>query len=322
MHGLERDRSVAERYRRFARLEARGKSPLYERLCEGVADDRELLGFLATQPADKRQPNLLLAAVRHRFGTPPDYAAFRAAVLGQPAELAAELAVRRTQTNEPGRCAALLPVLAALPQPLALLEVGAAAGLCLLGDRYAYAYGPRRVGAAEVVFPCAPLGPVPVPERPPEVAWRAGIDLDPIDLGDADAVAWLEALVWPEERDRLDRLRAAVAIARRDPPRVVAGDLVERLQAVADEAPAGATLVVFHTAVLAYLAPARRAAFAEAVRALPGAVWIANEAPGVVASAPDGAPTAPAASHFVIARDGRAPLARCDPHGRWLQWLG
>jgi Uncharacterized protein conserved in bacteria (DUF2332) len=34
---------------------------------------------------------------------------------------------RATQTNEAGRCAVLLPVLAALPQPLALLDVGASA---------------------------------------------------------------------------------------------------------------------------------------------------------------------------------------------------
>jgi hypothetical protein len=43
-----------------------------------------------------------------------------------------------TQTNEPGRCAALLPMLARLPEPLALLEVGASAGLCLLPDFYTY----------------------------------------------------------------------------------------------------------------------------------------------------------------------------------------
>ena len=64
---------------------------------------------------------------------------------------------RRTQTNEAGRCAALLPVLARLPQPLALLEVGAAAGLCLLPDRYGYDYGERRLPAPSPdapVFPC------------------------------------------------------------------------------------------------------------------------------------------------------------------------
>ena len=36
---------------------------------------------------------------------------------------------RRTQTNEPARCAVLLPALAQLPQPLALIEAGASAGL-------------------------------------------------------------------------------------------------------------------------------------------------------------------------------------------------
>ncbi len=50
-----------------------------------------------------------------------------------------------TQTNEAARCATLLPVLAQLPQPLALLEVGASAGLCLQPDRYAYDYGDGRV---------------------------------------------------------------------------------------------------------------------------------------------------------------------------------
>jgi hypothetical protein len=35
-------------------------------------------------------------------------------------------------------------VLAGLPQPLAVLEVGAAAGLCLLPDRYGYDYGHRQ----------------------------------------------------------------------------------------------------------------------------------------------------------------------------------
>ncbi|MFE1255308.1 DUF2332 family protein, partial [Streptomyces fungicidicus] len=47
---------------------------------------------------------------------------------------------RMTQTNESARCATLLPVLAALPQPLALIEVGASAGLCLYPDRYRYRY--------------------------------------------------------------------------------------------------------------------------------------------------------------------------------------
>jgi hypothetical protein len=199
-----------------------------------------------------------------------------------------------------------------LPQPLAPLEVGTSAGLCLLPDRYAYDYGGVRVGDASVVFPCRPEGAVPLPAQPPEVAWRAGIDLAPIDLDDPDAVAWLEALVWPEESDRLERLRKAIAIARRDPPRIVQGDLVELLPRVAAEAPPQATLVVFHTAVLAYLERSQRDAVPREADAL-GARWIACEAPGVI-------PALGAAERgFLIGLDGRR-VATCDSHGRWLRW--
>jgi hypothetical protein len=313
MRGAEPERTTAENYRRWAYAEAvASKSPLYAALSAAVAEDPELLAFLERRPPRQRQPNLLLAAVRVLFGLQTDYAAFRAAVLEHQDEVAVVLESRRTQTNEPGRCAPLLPLLAALPQPLALLEVGASAGLCLLPDRYAYDYACHRVGESAVVFPCRPEGPVPLPFELPRVAWRAGIDLAPIDLHDSDAVAWLEALVWPEETDRLERLRAAMAIARRDPPRIVAGDLVELLPELAAEAPRDATLVVFHTAVLAYLEPERRAELGRRAAAA-GATWIACEAPGVL---PALGGTGPG---FVIGVDGRR-VATCDSHGRWVRW--
>src|SRR5690606_3274752 len=89
---------------------------------------------------------------------------------------------RSTQTNEAGRCSVLLPVLAALDGPLALIEVGASAGLCLIPDRYSYRYrtASERVavdpvhGPSRVVLECGAHGPVPA--RVPEVVWRAGID--------------------------------------------------------------------------------------------------------------------------------------------------
>jgi hypothetical protein len=278
-----------------------------------------MLDFLAAHRAPERQPNLLLAAVRFMFGTQPDYERFRSVVLTHRGDVSAVLRTRRTQTNEPGRCAALLPSLSRLPEPLALLEVGASAGLCLLVDRYGYDYDGSRIGSGEVVLPCTVHGDVPLPDRLPEIAWRAGIDLAPVDVGDPVAVRWLEALVWPEETDRLDRLRAAVRIARRDPPRVVAGDLLDRLGEIASQAPRDATLVVFHTAVLAYLPVEGRRRFADAMAAL-GAEWISCEGPGVLDLHRSSAqPVAP--SHFVLARGGRDPVAYCDPHGRWLQWL-
>jgi hypothetical protein len=125
MLGHDPTASTSENYRRFAALEARGTSPLYEHICAGISADRELLGFLGELPPRCRQPNLLLGVVRYAFGVQPTYGAFRETVLGHREQVADLLLRRRTQTNEPGRCAALLPILAALPQPLALLEVGA-----------------------------------------------------------------------------------------------------------------------------------------------------------------------------------------------------
>src|SRR5262249_24650192 len=108
---------------------------------------------------------------------------------------------------------------------------------------------------------CVPRGPVPLPERLPVIAWRAGLDLNPLEVTDDDDVHWLSCLVWPGEGDREERLAAAVAAARRDPPAIYRGDLLTDLPALAAQAPAGATLVIFHSAVLAYVAPEGRRRF-------------------------------------------------------------
>ena len=85
--------------------------------------------------------------------------------------------------------------------------------------------------------------------------------------------------MWPGEGDRLSRLRAALDIARREPPLVVRADLLDDLGAVVADVPSGATLVIFHSAVLTYVPPEHRDGFATQVAKL-GAVWIANEGPG------------------------------------------
>jgi hypothetical protein len=315
---------IADGWRRFAR-EAAGRSPLYVEIAEAVADSPWTLDFLAAMPEAKWQPNVLLAVVRYRFGTPGSGQEFLALVRARAEEIAATMAVRSTQTNEPARCATLLPVLARLPQPLALLEVGASAGLCLLPDYYAYDYGGHAVeprvasGVEPPRFTCRAGAGTPLPEQGVEVAWRAGLDLNPVDLRDEAEVRWLEALVWPGEEYRLPRLRAACEVARVVSPRLVKGDLRTDVPSLAAQAPAHATLVVFHTAVLAYVRdPEDRAAFARSVGQT-GAVWIANEGPGNIPGAPDldGAHPDPAA--FLLCVNGQ-PTAWTDGHGTWIDW--
>jgi hypothetical protein len=118
---------------------------------------------------------------------------------------------------------------------------------------------------------------------------------------------------------RRARLRAAAALATAEPPLLVRGDLVDDLPALAAQAPAGATLVVFHTSVLYQVPPPRSRAFATVVRALPGH-WIANEGPDVLTYDTLRAP--PDAAHRnVLALDG-TPLAWTSAHGQSMTWLG
>ena len=320
MTGHDPAKGIAENYREFARLEAHGRSPAYESLAESVAGDPVILRFLTSLPPEKRQPNLLFAAARYLSGAPADITRLRTLVTEDRAELSEQMLARRTQTNEPARCTALVPALAQLPPPLALLEVGASAGLTLLADRYSYDYGGYRIMGSDPQAPtlrCAPRGPVPLPAQLPQVTWRAGLDINPLDVSNDDDVRWLTCLVWPGEGDREQRLAAAIATARRDPPAVHRGDLLDGLPALAAQAPAGATLVVYHTSVLSYVSVDKRRQFAATVAGL-GAVWLSNESPGVIPDLHvppyDGSPS-------VLARDGRTTLAFADSHGTWLHWL-
>jgi hypothetical protein len=309
--------TIAALYTEFATREAHGVSPAYERLSSAVSRDHAVLALLGTLPAAKRQPNLLFGVVRLLGGPVDDPAAFGEFTVANWPAIEAQMRTRATQTNEAGRCALLLPVLAALPQPLALLEVGASAGLCLYPDRYAYRYGDHQVGAGEPVLDCAVTAMAP-PTGRPEVVWRAGLDLNPLDVTDPADVAWLEALIWPEHAHRRARLRAAAAVAAADPPLLVRGDLVDDLPALAARAPADATLVVFHSSVLYQVPVPRREAFAELVRGLPGH-WIAVEGPDVLSY--DALPPPPdQALHNVLSLDGK-PLAWTRGHGQAIDWF-
>ena len=323
------EQSIAEisaRYTRFADVEARGRSPLYEEIARGVAADRETIGFLLSLPPEKRQPNLLLAAVRHLSGTPAGWSGFRAFLLANRDAVRTAMQQHSTQTNEPARCATLLPVLAQLPQPLALIEVGASAGLCLLPDLYGYDYGSGRIlrperGTGFPVFACSVSEAAPIPAAAPTIVWRAGLDLNPLDAANPAEAAWLGTLVWPEQTERLANLRAALKIAAAYKPRVVRGDLLgERLAQLCREAPKDATLVVFHTAVLAYVAdPADRQAFAQRAMRL-SRYWISSEPPGVFPDIASRAGKSGVPGRFLLSMNG-SPVAWSDPHGASLEWI-
>lgn len=327
--GVDHDATawVQDRYDRFARHEAPGRSPLYADWARQVARDPALARAVAAIAADRRQPPLVFAVARLLGAPEQEGPPWRRWMLAHAAEVARESGRRRVQTNEPLRCAALLPALALIPGPIALLEVGAAAGLCLYPDRYSYRYdGPR--GRSRLDPEDGPSGVVlhsrwesehAPPQRMPEIVWRAGIDLDPLDPTDPATRDWLTGLTWPGEEGRSARVEAALRVAAADPPLLVAGDATaDAIGRTAALAPAGAVLVVSTPGVMPYIPSANRPAVIAAARA--AGRWLTLDPPGshdgvIVDQSPGGWPV----GAFVLALDGRV-LAAADPLGRSVAW--
>lgn len=334
---------LAAGYRRWAAREAAGSSPVYERLAHAVSADDAALDLLAGLPAAKRQPNLLFGAL-HWHGVPVEDPATALTWLQDHwDEVRATVQERSTQTNEAARCAVLLPGLAELAArtdgPLAVVEVGASAGLCLLYDAWRYRYalpGGREhvvgsVGSA-VELPCAVDGAdaqLRLPASVPAIAWRTGLDLSPVDPTDADTRRWLQCLVWPEHVEREERLRTALDVAARLRPPVLAGDmttdlapLLARARRRLDEV-AGAgrgAVVVTHSAALAHLGADERDAVRQVVSGA-GAHRLGLEARAVL---PDLAERLAADvaddGRFLVSLDDE-PLALAAPHGSTLTFL-
>lgn len=312
-------------YQRFADDEARGISPRYEAFARTVARHAGVHQFLLSLPVAKRQPNLLFASVRLHHGVAASGHEFCEQLLDSADLIAATMRSRSTQTNEPARCAVLLPLLSSLPQPIALLELGASAGLCLYPDRYGYRYNGGDLLTADSaanrpVFDCKASPNTPIPACLPEVVWRAGVDLNPLDVTATDTLEWLRTLIWPEQQYRCDNLQRAVKLLRRTKPVLVQGDILHGVDELISDAPGDATLVIFHSAVLAYVADTVvRQAFAENMMAH-DAVWISNEHPAVFPAIVDRLGFSPPADRFLLSINGTA-VAATGPHGQSIDWF-
>jgi hypothetical protein len=342
--------------------ESRGSSPLYAHLSAAIAVEPEVASVLTAARPTQRRPNLLFAAAHDLLlaglehpvsayypsvggGSPPDegtFAAFRDLVDIHHDEVVARVRSRRTQTNEPGRCAALRSVLGWLAarsdRPVALVELGASAGLLLHLDRYRYRYGAaREVGpsSSPVVIAPALIGCAPTELGLPSLYARLGIDLDPVSPSVEDDARWLRACVWPEDVERFDRVGAALEVARsHDDVELVRGDLVAHLVPVVRRLPGEVLVCVLHR---------RRSPTSTRSNAMPSSssstcsvlsVTSRGSASRVASSSrtprsrPSLAPAAIDEPWFVLGastwidgvREDRV-LGRVHPHGAWLEWM-
>jgi hypothetical protein len=225
---------------------------------------------------------------------------------------------RGVQTNEAGRAAALLGGFHAVSRmfgrPLRLLEAGASAGLLLRFDAFRYvlpdgtSWGPEGSPLVLDSF----VSPVPL-DPALAVASRRGCDASPVDPASAEGRLLLESYVWPDQVDRLARLRAACDLAASVPAAVDRADAVTGVRERLAEPSGDAVPVVYHSVVMQYLTAEARAAFVAALSSA-GArplAWLRFE---------------PEGGDFVVRLttwpDGTDRLlGRAHPHGYDVSWL-
>jgi hypothetical protein len=341
-------------YRRFGEIDAAATSPLYERVAVALSESDEALRAIEAVPARRRHPTAILAALHYLAlaGRAPALAAAYADGDGDAAAAAAidtlleltdvvvGIAMRRkTKADETGHGAVLYPAVAEAARrgsanAVGLIDVGCSAGLNLNVDRVGITYGNgQSLGDASspVQQSCTVVGDRLIPTREvPEVVARIGIDLDPIDVTDADEARWLRACVWPDQSERIAKLQAEVALAATAPPMLLKGDPVETLPDAFARVPADALPVVMTTWAMSQLSLESRLRFLHRLdEAAAGrtVAWVSAEGVGVAPAIPTlGDRRAFGHSTVGLAVFDRSTLqaeaiGRCWSRGRWLAWL-
>ena len=351
-------RTLAQVYRRFAEPGHADASPLCKRVALAVSESDQALRAIEAVPARKRNPPVILAALYDLAlagRAPALAAAYEAAARAADGDAAAHaaidtllrmtdaiaaIAVRRpARADETGRYAVLYPAIAeaarrAGADAVGLIDLGCSAGLNLNVDRVGITYG----NGPSLGDPSSPVQRSasivhdrPVPARPmPEVVARVGVDLDPVDVTDADDARWLRACLWPEQPERLALLEAEMALAATAPRLLLQGDAVEVMPDAFARVPADALPVVTTTWALSRFALESRLRFlhrldeAATSRAV---AWVSAEGVGVAPAIPTlGDRRASGHSIIGLAVFDRSALraeaiGRCWSQGRLLAWL-
>jgi len=282
-------------------------SPLYYDLLKRAAADVDAGGLCWTvlephvsDPSPAVLPLRFMGGIHRAVleGRAPELARYYPSVGGTAAqgdqlwraflETAREKVPESVQTNEVGRCCALLPgfieISRASPFPLRLLEIGASGGLNLRWDRYRFATATGVWGDPDswVRFE-VPLDPGPLPSTP-RVSVRRGCDLIPVDISNESGKLTLLSFIWPDQTKRLELMREALEIAQQVPATVEQADAIDWITRELSHPVSGCMTAVFHSIVMLYLDAPKRAVFSEILaeagsRATPDAplAWLSME---------------------------------------------
>ncbi len=237
------------------------------------------------------------------------------------------------QTNETARAMGLasgfLWLAERSPTPFHMLELGASAGLNLNWDRFAYAYpGWGRAGVAGPAIPTVVEG-APPKWRDISIASRAGCDQNPLDAADAADRLRLRSYIWADQTARMERLNAALDLARETglkPEKADAAEWVRRK--LAGELPLG-TSVVYHSVFYQYPPQAVREAIRDGIEEAGGRTtrdrrlaWVRFEPESIIGGERGTLRYVLNVVWWDAGRRAEATLAEVDPHGRSMAWRG
>ncbi|MPZ48439.1 MAG: DUF2332 family protein [Dehalococcoidia bacterium] len=280
---------TAEAFRRYCETARNDNAPLYEQMAGRIREDPELLEIAAHARSDRPTAYLFFDAVQYLVlgGTDHEVARYYPSVTEDalPAAFAypvfrdfcrknADLlrylvANHNNQTNEVGRMSAMLPVIGEAARrgggkPIGIVEVGPSAGLNLIFDRYLFDYGRTVWGdmdsSVRVVCRLEDDRLPPLEKGIPNVAYRIGLDIEPIDLSSDDSARWMLSSTWADHRDLSLMQHQAIEVLRQDPPQIVQGDALQ-VGEVLKDVPMDLTLVVYQSFMLMYLTPEDRERF-------------------------------------------------------------
>lgn len=163
------------------------------------------------------------------------------------------------QTNETGRAAALIPGLLEISRtsklPIHLCEIGSSAGLNLALDSFYCTYNSTHWGNPNSPVNLTPelKGPAPDLSGNLEILSRIGCDISPIDVTDPTQQLRLRSYIWPDQKPRMDRVKGAISLALKNPPKLLKMDAADFVEAQLSHRPDNTAFVLMHSVVWQYL---------------------------------------------------------------------
>ncbi|MFD1174549.1 DUF2332 domain-containing protein [Oceanobacillus picturae] len=335
---------LSKRFKTFAKEECAGSSELYEYLSMKVAENDELLKLCSYAREGQPVPNLFFGAIHYLLlnGAKHELNLYYPSIVKKPKaphasfqsfknfcstyeeQIIPILKSKFVQTNEVRRCGYLYPSFAyaynKVKKPLALIEIGTSAGFQLLWDKYAYTYNSDEVFGctnsdvhinSEIVGKNIPT----LSKVTPPVADRYELDLHINDLSNEEDSLWLNALIWPEHKERRNLFGKAERYVRgnKDEIHLIQGDGVELLPQIVKQIIEDSTICIYHTHVANQMP-------VDVKQKLLGRIKLISEERDVLHLYNNLWDKDLHLDSFINGVEHNEVIAKTDGHGRWFEW--